>query len=448
MKINTLTRIGFILAVAGSAIGLGNIWKFPYMTGQMGGGAFVLVYLLTVVFVGISLLIAEMLIGRSTQKDCYGAFETLSKNAPVSFKFAGFMAFSGLLILTFYTVVIGWIFHYLFLAMSGSLAADPKVSEGMFMTFLQQDIISQALNHLLAVGVVGYIVYKGMKKGIENTNLILMPLLIVIFLGLVFYAFSLPTFTKAFHFMFDFDFSKIDSHTILMAVGHSFFTLSIGMGAIMTYSASAPKSSSLFKDALTIAILDTLFALVAGLVIFTFLFGFSDEPSKGAGLVFISLPMVFAQMGFVGFIVGILFFIALSFAALTSAISILEPSIKIATERYGMSRAKAIVLFSVIVYVIGFFALISNSTMYGQSLTFGGKNLFDWLDFFTTAFLLPIGGIIIAIFVGFVIPKEIREQELHQYSHTFIYKIWLFSIRYIAPIGVLGIILNESGILG
>lgn len=232
-----------------------------------------------------------------------------------------------------------------------------------------------------------------------------------------------------------------------MAVGHSFFTLSIGMGAILTYSASSAKDTNIFKDALLVAFLDTAIAIIAGLVIFTFLFGFTNEASKGAGLVFISLPTVFASMGTTGIVIAILFFIALSFAALTSAISILEPSIAIATERYNMSRKKAIFVFGAIVYFIGVLALLSNTKEFSSILTLGSKNLFDWLDYFTTAILLPVGGIATAIFLGYVVPKQTLQNNLSSSMSNKIFNIWYFSIRYVAPIGVILILLNESGLL-
>lgn len=449
MHTHYFSRLGFILAVAGSAIGLGNIWKFPYMTGTMGGGAFVLVYLFTVLIVGISLLVAEMLIGNLTSKDTVSAFEELApKNSKKIWKLGGFMAFSGLLILTFYSVVIGWIFYYLFLAFGNSFYSDIKASENLFVGFLGNDIWTQLFAHLLAVIVTFSIVYKGVKQGIEKINLILMPLLIVIFLLLLGYSISLPSFGKAFHFLFDYDFSKINSETLLMAVGHSFFTLSIGMGAIMTYSASASKKTKIFRDAIIIALLDTTIALVAGLTIFSFLFNAIDEPAKGPGLLFIALPAIFAQMDFVGQFISILFFIAVSFAAITSAISIAEPSISITTNRYKISRLKAVVIFAIIVYLVGALALLSNATEFSNALTFGSKNLFDWLDYFTTAILLPVGGIIIAIFVGYIIPKNVTRKALDNSMNDTIFKFWLFSVRYIAPIGVAIVLLNESGLLG
>mgnify|MGYP006281871531 FL=1 len=448
MKVNYFSRIGFILAVSGSAIGLGNIWKFPYMVGEMGGSAFVLVYLLTVALIGISLLIAEMVIGNYSRSDSITSFEKISRNNKTAWKFVGFSSFSGLLILTFYSVVIGWIFYYIIKSLTQNLSVSLTTSEEMFSGFLQNDILSQMFFHLISVLLICAIVYKGIKKGIETTNLLMMPLLFIIFLGLLFYSISLPTFGKAWHFLFDYDFAKIDSNTLLMAVGHSFFTLSIGMGAILTYSASSAKETNIFKDAVLVAFLDTAIALIAGLVIFTFLFGFTDKAAKGPGLVFISLPTAFASMGAMGTLIAIFFFIALSFAAITSAISILEPSIKIATERYKIGRKKAIMIFGAIVYIIGLMALLSNSKDFSQILTFGSKNLFDWLDYLTTAILLPIGGIAISIFLGYFVPKEVLRNQLSRSMSTKVFDIWYFSIKFIAPIGVIFILLNESGLLG
>jgi NSS family neurotransmitter:Na+ symporter len=288
------SRLGFILAAAGSAVGLGNIWKFPYMTGQSGGGAFVIIYLLTITFIGLSLFIGEVLMGKASRNDTVSAFEELAPRHKQAWKYAGFMIFTGLFILSFYLVVIGWIFKYIV----QSFYTLPSTGEGagtLFKTMLTQDANTQFFYFNIAFFITVWIVTKGIKKGIEKANLILMPLLIGILIALFIYSTSLDGFSKAIEFLFMPDWSKaISSTVILKAVGHAFFTLSLGMGTIMTYAASLSKDTNIAKASASVALLDTLIALTAGVVIFSFMFNAGENPAGGPGLVFISLPAVFA----------------------------------------------------------------------------------------------------------------------------------------------------------
>jgi len=446
MKIAQFSRIGFIMAAAGSAVGLGNIWKFPYMTGEYGGGAFVLVYLITITFIGFSVMIAEMIIGSLGRKDTVGSFEELAPPNKKSWKYAGFMGFNGLIIMTFYSVVIGWIFYYLFEIFAG-LPTSTDMAKETFNNLVANEAGIQLFWHTVATIIVTYIVYRGIKGGIEKINLILMPALMVILFGMLIYAFNLDGFSKAFSFMFAPDWSKLNSEAIVRAVGHSFFTLSLGMGAIMTYAASLPKHTSITQTAFIVTFMDTLIALVAGLVIYTFLFTEGAPPSQGPGLVFISLPVVLSNFGTLGTVLALLFFLALSFAGLTSAVSLVEPVVQYIIDRFNQSRFKAVLIAGSAYYLIGIGALLSYTKDYGNIFLIGGKPLFDLLEYTTDSILLPLGGLLIAIFIGYILQKERVYSVLKNEMGKRYFGIWYFSIRYIAPLALLFMMLNLMGIL-
>ena len=445
MKIARFSRIGFILAAAGSAVGLGNIWKFPYIAGEYGGGAFVLVYLLTVLLIGFSIMIAEMLIGYLGRRDTVSSFEELAPKHKNLWKLGGFQALAGLFIMIFYSVVIGWIFNYIVTSVMW-LPATVQEAETTFTQMLHSDFMTQFFYHTLAFVMITYVLTKGIKGGIEKLNKYLMPLLMMILAGMFAYALTLDTFSQAFSFMFAADWSKINSEAFVTAVGHAFFTLSLGMGAIMTYSASLEKDSNLVKAAFWVAFLDTLIAIVAGLMLFTFLYQYGSGPAKGPGLVFISLPAAFYEMGVLGNIFAVLFFIALAFAGLTSSVSLVEPMVQYFIDRFGWSRLKASISMGLFFWFFGIFAILSNIDGAKEMLTWGGKNFFDWVDYVTAAIMLPLGGLIMAVFVGFVIPRnEIEKVMKPQLGWAF--DAWYFSLRYITPIAMFVVMLSLMGVL-
>ena len=446
MHKNRFTRIGFILATAGSAVGLGNIWKFPYITGENGGGIFVLVYLATVFLIGMSIFIGEVLLGALVNKNAVSTLETLSPTNKKYWKYTGFTFLTGIFILTFYPVVIGWIFNYMVVSVS-SLPTNFKDSENLFMSFLKNDIWSQIFYYTLACILIAYTISKGVKKGIEKMNNILMPALILILLFLLIYSVQLDGFYKAFEFMFYPNFEKFKSSSIIVAVGHAFFTLSIGMATILTYAASLDKNVNIVRASITVVIMDTLIAIAAGLIIFSIIFTANQEPGKGAGLVFITLPAIFNEMGTIGIYLALLFFIALAFAAITSAISILEPTVMYLVERRNISRKQATYSVALIAYGLGLLALLSNTESFSGNLTLGSKNLFDWFDFVSSAILMPIGGILIAIFIGYIMDKEVSKEVLIPYMGDTYFKIWLFVMKFVAPIAIFVLMLNEIGII-
>lgn len=445
MKIARFSRIGFILAAAGSAVGLGNIWKFPYIAGENGGGAFVIIYLLTVFLIGFSIMIAEMLIGYIGRKDTVTSFEDLAPRNKNIWKYGGFQALAGLFIMVFYSVVIGWIFNYIIVSFSALPSTTDEASE-VFTAMLTTGIWTQLFYHTIAFLIITYTIHKGIKGGIEKLNLVLMPTLMIILLGLFLYASTMDAFSQAVDFMFSADWSKINSHSFITAVGHAFFTLSLGMGAIMTYSASLEKGSNLVKNGFWIVFLDTSIAIVAGLTLFTFLYQNGESPAQGPGLVFISLPAAFYAMGALGNIVAILFFFALAFAGITSSVSIVEPMVQYFIDRFKWSRLKASIVMGNFFYILGIIALLSNIEGFKESLTFGSKNLFDWLDFVTASIFLPLGGLIISVFVGFVMEKK-RIESVLKPQLGFAFEAWYFSLRYITPVAMFIVMLSLIGIL-
>jgi len=445
MKIARFSRIGFILAAAGSAVGLGNIWKFPYIAGEYGGGAFVIIYLLTVLLIGFSIMISEMLIGYLGRKDTVTSFELLAPKHKNLWRFGGFQGLSGLFIMIFYSVVIGWIFNYIITSLS-SLPTTVKEAEGVFNAMLHTDFMTQLLYHTVAFVWITYVLNRGLKGGIEKMNLFLMPALMIILASMFMYATTLGAFSQAVEFMFSPDWKKIDADAFVIAVGHAFFTLSLGMGAIMTYSASLEKNANLVKNAFWVVFLDTSIAIVAGLMLFTFLYQYGSGPAKGPGLVFISLPAAFYEMGIIGNIFAILFFIALAFAGLTSSVSLVEPMVQYFIDRFSWSRLKASISMGLFFWFFGIFAILSNIDGAKEYLTWGEKNFFDWVDYVTAAIMLPLGGLLMAVFVGFVIPKNEVESVMKP-QLGFAFKVWYFSLRYITPIAMFVVMLSLMGVL-
>jgi len=445
MKIARFSRVGFILAAAGSAVGLGNIWKFPYITGEYGGGAFVFIYLITVLLIGFSIMIAEMLIGYLGRSDTVTSFEKLAPRHKNLWKFAGFQGMAGLLIMIFYSVVIGWIFNYIVTTFT-ALPATVHEAEQAFTIMLHTDFWTQLFYHTLSFIIITYVLHKGLKGGIEKLNIFLMPALMIILASMFAYAVTLDGFGKAVHFMFYPDWSKVNGEAFVTAVGHAFFTLSLGMGAIMTYAASIEKNASIVKSAFWVVFLDTSIAIVAGLMLFTFLYQYGSTPAKGPGLVFISLPAVFYEMGILGNIFAILFFLALAFAGLTSSVSLVEPMVQYFIDRFGWSRLKATVSMGTLFWFFGVFAILSNIDGAKEYLIWGSKNFFDWVDYVTAAIMLPLGGLLMAVFVGYVIPRSEVEAKLKP-QLKWAFEPWYFSLRYITPIAMFVVMLSLMGVL-
>ena len=443
---NKFSRIGFILAAAGSAVGLGNIWKFPYITGEYGGGAFVIIYLLCILFIGLTVFIAESLIGQNAQANVATSFVDTSKSKNPKWKFVIFIVFSALVILSFYSVVLGWILKYIYISFS-TLPVGTQAATETFNNLVSKDIFSQIVLHTIISVTVIWIVLKGIKDGIEKLNLILMPLLAIILFGLFIYSLSLNSFSKSVEFMFYADWSKINSDAFLAALGQAFFTLSLGIGTIITYAASLPKDVNIVKSSIFVAMFDTVIALIAGVIIFSFLFEAGAQSTAGPGLVFISLPVIFEQWGTLGNVISVSFFIALLFAGITSAVSMIEPALMFFIEQFNMSRKKATTICGVIFYSLGIVALLSMSSSYGAQLTFFNKNAFDWMDFVTSSIMMPLGAFITCIFLGYFVDKKFLRDILTKHTSLTIFNIWYVLIKYLVPFAIIAIFLNQIGVI-
>jgi len=425
-------RWTFILAAAGSAVGLGNIWKFPYMAGEYGGGAFVLIYLACILLIGVPIMVAEILIGRRGRSSPANSMSYLAGEAKTfpHWKSLGVMgAVAGLLILSFYSVAAGWAFSYIFEDFKGTSA---QFYNDEFSNFLTNEV-SLIFYHSAFIFLTIFVVAKGVIEGLEVWLNRLMPILFIILLLLCIYATQTGAFMQGVMYLFEPDFSKITPTVILAALGQAFFTLSLGMGAIMAYGAYMPSDQNIAPTALSVAMLDTGVAILAGIAIFPVVFANGLEPSSGPGLVFVTLPWAFVNMP-LGIIFGKLFFILLSIAALSSAISLLEPGVAWIVESLKISRLKAAVGLGLVAWILGIFSALSFDLL--SEYTFiAGKNFFDSMDFLSNQILLPLGGIFIAIFVGWVMkPKHVLSELGLQ--RGFFLNTWFFLLKYIAPVVV------------
>ena len=441
------SRWAFFLAATGSAVGLGNIWKFPYITGQNGGGAFVLVYLACILAIGIPLLMAEVMIGRRGRANPEGAMAALAKQAGASRhwgKLGSVAIFTGFLILSFYAVIAGWAVAYAPAAAIGSFAGlDAESSGALFAAMLGDPwklVGYGTLVLLLTLGIVGL----GVREGLERSLRFMMPGLFVLLLVLVGYAATTGHFAEAVDFLFAADFSKLSGQGVLVALGHSFFTLSLASGAMMAYGSYLPAGTSIVKTSIMVALADTGVALLAGLAIFPLVFANGLEPGSGPGLIFVTLPIAFGQMPF-GQVVGGLFFVMLAIAALTSAISLSEPTIAWLTEKFGISRLKAVLLSGVALWLLSLGTVLSFSAW--SEITLFGKTFFDSLDYLTTNLLMPLGGLGTVLFSGWVLSRS-TVQEALGIGHPQLFRLWWQVLRGVTPLGILLVFLHSMGLFG
>ena len=445
-RVQWSTRMAFILAAVGSAVGLGNIWKFPYITGEHGGGAFVLVYLGCILIIGIPVMMAEIALGRRGRHNPAQGIATLAREAGAHpfWKIIGVMALlCGFMILMFYTVVAGWAFAYVPKAASGSFVGENGDTIGSMFGGMLADPIALTIWMTVVLGLTMGIVLRGLHGGLEKAINLLMPGLLILLLILVGYAMTSGHFMEGVSFLFKADFSKMTGTGFLVALGHAFFTLSLASGAIMTYGSYLPENVSIGKTTMIIAIMDTVVALAAGLAIFPLVFANGLEPGAGPGLIFVTLPIAFGQMPF-GSTFGTLFFLLLAVAALTSAISMLEPTISWLTEKFKMTRFKACMLAGSLLWLGGLGVVASLNI--GSEWTLFGKTFFDMLDYLTSSWLMPLGGLLMAIFSGWILKKTVMQDELGL-SSTVMHKLWLFTMRYITPLAIIIVFLNVLGII-
>ena len=428
----------FILAATGSAVGLGNIWKFPYITGENGGGAFVLVYLFCILLVGVPIMMAEVLIGRRGRQSPINAMKDVARESGHSGKWSlvGWMGvLAGFMIFSFYSVVAGWVLYYIAGMGVGDFIAIGSEDAGNVFNGLLADTQTLLIWHSIFVVMVMLVIVGGVKKGLENAVKFLMPALFVLLLIMLGYSMQTEGFAKGWDFLFHFDTSELKWSSVLEALGHAFFTLSLGMGAIMAYGSYMPKKTSIGGSVIWIAIMDTLVALIAGLVIFPIVFTNGMDPGAGPGLMFVTLPVAFGQMPG-GQIFGFVFFLLVGIAAWTSAISLMEPAAAWLVEKFGWHRIPACTVLGVIVWALGVAALGSFNFM--SDVTIAGFNVFDFLDFMTANVMLPLGGLFIAIFAGWFMKKKMAENELAM-SSPLLFNAWYIALRFIAPVAVAAI---------
>lgn len=439
-------RWTFVMATAGSAIGLGNIWKFPYMTGVNGGSAFVLVFLGCILLIGIPLMMCEIMLGRRAQKNPADGMLRLAREASASphWRWVGLIGvLTGVLILSFYSVIGGWVIRYIVHAVANDFSGASSGEIANMFGGMLASAPTLAFWHTIFTVMTVWVVARGVNHGLEKASNILMPSLFGILLLLLVYSIFEGSFTHAVHFMFTPDFSKITPGTALSALGHAFFSLSLGMGAVMVYGSYLQRHVSIARTSFYIAIADTLVALLAGLTIFALVFEHHLEPSSGPGLIFQTLPIAFGQM-WGGQVVGTLFFILVAFAAWTSSISLIEPAAAWITENSKISRPIAASLIGFCTWLLGMSVVLSFNAWQEIELLFG-LGIFDTLDKLTTNFMLPLGGLMMAIFAGWVMqPGHVRE-ELGLKVKA--YASWRFIIRYISPVAIIMIFLYLLGLI-
>ena len=444
----------FILAATGSAVGLGNIWRFPYLTGENGGGAFVLVYLFCVVMMGIPIMMAEILLGRRGRKSPVNTMHTLAAEEGLNSNWylLGWLGVvAGFIILSYYSVIAGWTIAFIFkTGMGDFIGSNADQTTAIFSELISNPVVL-LFWHTIFMFLTIYVVSRGVKSGLEQAVKFLMPALFILLLIMVAYAMSTEKFFDGLSYLFipDFD-SLVDknlfSDLFLPALGQAFFSLSIGMGAIMIYGSYLSKESSITFNCFVIALADTSVAILAGVAIFPIVFTYGLEPSGGPGLIFISLPIAFGQMPF-GTFFGSLFFILLMFAAWTSSISLLEPAVSWLVENRNMTRIKAAYMAGFIAWFLGLLTVLSFNH-WAFEFTFAGtikeNGLFDIFDILTSNIMLPLGGVLIVIFTSWLMSRSSTIDELGVGDNN-IYKIWYFIARYIAPLGVIIIFLNTMG---
>lgn len=435
------SKLTFILAATGSAVGLGNIWKFPYMVGESGGAAFVLVYLICIALVGLPILVAEWLLGRRGQKNPINTMADLAKQEGRS-KGWVLLGISGVLgafvILSFYSVIGGWSLSYTLGSVTGDFSGQDADGIGALFNGLLASPGTLLLWHSLFMILVIGIVARGVTAGLEGAVRTLMPALGIILVVLVGYGLFSGYFGEAISFMFNPDWSKLGGDVVLAAMGQAFFTLSLGMGIMMAYGSYLGEDVDLLGTARTVIILDTLFALIAGLAIFPIVFANGLDPSSGPGLIFVTLPLAFGNMTG-GVVIGLLFFLLLTFAALTSAISLLEPVVETVEERTPLSRVGATLVAGAATWALGIAALLSFNAWSEVSLL--GLSIFDFLDTLTSKYLLPLTGLLAVVFVGWFLDGDKVRRELGLGDTGS--KLWNLTTRFIAPIGVVVVFVSS-----
>ena len=446
-RVNFGSKIGAILAAAGSAVGLGNIWRFPYEAGNHGGAAFILVYLACVFVLGMPIMIAEFTVGRRAKASTGKAFGILSPGT--QWKWLGRLGvLSGLLILGYYSVVAGWTLEYIITSLSKGFAGKgPEDYVAIFQNF-SQDPVRPIVWCLVFLFLTHFVIVKGVKDGIEKSSKVMMPILFILILVLAVCSMSLPDASKGLEFLLKPDFSKVNADVFLGAMGQAFFSLSLGMGCLSTYASYFGSDTQMGKTALSVGVIDTLVAILAGLIIFPAAFSVGIQPDAGPSLIFITLPNVFQQafggVPFLAMIFSLMFYVLLALAALTSTISLHEVVTAYLNEQFGISRGRAALWVTGFCVVTG---VLSSLSLGVWDDKFFGLGFFDLLDFVTAKLMLPLSGLLVSLFVGWYLKRSLSYEELTNYGlqKAPYFPIYMFILRYLAPIAIVLIFVNELG---
>ncbi len=443
------SRLGIVLATAGSAVGLGNVWRFPYMTGQNGGAAFIMVYLACILLLGIPGMVSEFIVGRHSQTNAARAYASFSRG-----KAWGLIGILGIItstiILGFYAVVAGWCLHYLGVSAIGQLKGDASYVQSYFQTF-SCDPVKPATLGVAFILITHFIIIRGVRNGIERASKLLMPLLLILLLILVIASCSLPGAIKGIEFLLKPDFSKVNGKVCLEALGQAFFSLSLGTACLCTYASYFSRQTRLLQSATQIAIIDFLIALMSGLMIFPAAFSVGVQPDSGPSLIFITLPNVFQQafsfMPALGYVISILFYALLVFAALTSTISMHEIGTAFFHEELHLKRSKAAWVLTIVCSLIAIFCSLSIGK---PDIQVWGKSLMDFCDFVTAQVMLPTGALLTSILVGYFASKKTVREEFTNWETSnskSYFNFYLFCVRYIVPICILLILMHQFGVI-
>lgn len=443
------SKIGMILATAGGAVGLGNVWRFPYMVGENGGAAFIIVYIICVLLLGIPCMVSEFIIGRHGAANTYRAYSEVGNGRP--WKLVGLLGvMTGVLIISYYAVVSGWCLQYVYASVAGQLHGDTTFVKNYFQLFSSDPV--RPIFWLVAILLMThYVIIHGIRGGIEKASKVLMPALFILLLVIVVASCMLPHAEKGIDFLFKPDFSKFDRGVFLSALGQSFYSLSIAMGCICTYASYYSRKTNLLGSALQISFIDTLVAILAGLMIFPAAFSVGINPGSGASLVFITLPNVFNQafagMPLLGWVVSLMFYLLLSLAALTSLISLHEVGTAFFYEELHISRRKGAAIVTAATMVVGVFCSLSLTNCDG--LQIAGKPLFEVFDFVTGQIFLPVGGFLTCVFLGWFVPRKLVKDEFTNWGtvSTRLFPVFLFLVRFVCPVAILCIFMHQFGVI-
>lgn len=441
------SRVSFIFAASAGAIGLGNIWRFPYMVGQNGGAMFVLIYLVCVIVLGIPLLIGEVLIGRIGRKNPVGAIVDIAKKTNNSRKWAwlgGINILAAFLILSYYVVITGWVLDYLGKAFLGHFSyVTESISQHDFLS-LQKSFGQMLISDSIVVFGTTFIMYFGIKQGLERAVLFMFPALLILMLLLLGYAITSGGFSEAFAFLFKPQLNKLSAKTVLLALGQAFFSLNVAMGVTIMFSAYLPKRTPITSSVVAIAVADTLIALLAGLIIFPIVFANHLQVSSGPSLIFQTLPVAFSHIPF-STVISSLFFLMLFFAAFSSVIAVLEPSICWLMETWNLTRHRAVIIACLTIWILSLASISSFSQV--EHFQILGVTYFKAIDYLTANIMLPVGGLLIAIFCGWVLSNKLISTELNWNLNSIWFKLWRIILKYIAPIAIFFILLTAIGLL-